>query len=195
MNPESTPSPREELEARITALLLGELSPTEAEAVQQAIAQDVELSRLHDRLKQTIEFVRETAATHGHEHVSQAERPTLSPERHEKLMKLFKVIPRPELDASRDRKATWRETAALAAMIVGLLLVAAIVAGYYNSRSAATKAARLEQWSATSSLGTNYFRLAETEKTPVPPAPPKTVNLWVGGKPLSGSNYVSGLFY
>ena len=61
MNPES-PTPREQLEARLTALLLGELSPDESAALQEIISKDAQLAALHARLKQTIELVRETAA-------------------------------------------------------------------------------------------------------------------------------------
>jgi anti-sigma factor RsiW len=42
------------MEARLTALLVGELSAEEAATVRDAIAQDARLARLHERLKQTI---------------------------------------------------------------------------------------------------------------------------------------------
>jgi len=43
MNSDSPQSPREELEARLTALLLGELSGAEAATMRRAIEQDAEL--------------------------------------------------------------------------------------------------------------------------------------------------------
>ena len=61
MNSDFPKSPREELEARLTALLLGELSEEEAAALRRAIEADVQLGRLYDRLKQTIDLVRATA--------------------------------------------------------------------------------------------------------------------------------------
>ena len=61
MNPD-TPNPlREELEARLTALLLGELNPDDAELLRKFIAQDPALSAQFERLKLTVELVRETA--------------------------------------------------------------------------------------------------------------------------------------
>ena len=46
MNPELPLPPREEMELRLTALLLGELSAEEAAAVRRAIEQDGELAKL-----------------------------------------------------------------------------------------------------------------------------------------------------
>lgn len=57
MNPDK-PS-REQIEARITALLLGELPAAEAELLRWTISRDLELQKLHDHLKLTIGFVRE----------------------------------------------------------------------------------------------------------------------------------------
>jgi anti-sigma factor RsiW len=54
MNPDQ-PS-REQIEARLTALLLGELPAEEAELLRWTMAQDADLQKLHDRLKQTIGF-------------------------------------------------------------------------------------------------------------------------------------------
>jgi len=56
-------NPRGELEARLTALLLGELPADEAATLRQAIEQDADLAKLYARLKHTIELVRETAAS------------------------------------------------------------------------------------------------------------------------------------
>jgi len=54
MNPELPRNPQEELEARLTALLLGELSADEAATVRRAIEQDGELAKLFARLHHTI---------------------------------------------------------------------------------------------------------------------------------------------
>ena len=62
MNPDM-PRPREELEVRLTALLLGELSAEEAAALREIIAKDTHLAGLHERLKRAIDLVREAAAT------------------------------------------------------------------------------------------------------------------------------------
>ena len=50
MNPDSPRPPREELEARLTALLLGELPDEEAAALRELIAKDAQLAELHERL-------------------------------------------------------------------------------------------------------------------------------------------------
>ena len=67
MNPEQ-PS-REQIEARITALLLGELPDEEAQLLRWTIAHDPEMGKLHDRIQLAIGLVREAvqppAAGHG----------------------------------------------------------------------------------------------------------------------------------
>ena len=62
MNSDFSKLSKEERELRLTALALGELASTEAEEIHQAIAADAELAREFERLKQTVELVRETAA-------------------------------------------------------------------------------------------------------------------------------------
>ena len=57
MNP-NQPS-REQIEARITALLLGELPADESELLRWTISQDAELQKLHGRLLLTVGLVRE----------------------------------------------------------------------------------------------------------------------------------------
>jgi len=92
MNPDQ-PS-REQIEARITALLLGELPADEAQLLRYTISQDAALKKLHDELAQTIVLVREAeknpAAMSG-ENVSLK----LSDERRKKLLAHFQT-PRPQ---------------------------------------------------------------------------------------------------
>ena len=144
-------TPREELEARLTALLLGELSADEAAALRQAIAQDAELARLHDRLQQAIALVRETVAAPEHETAAIADAPKLSGERREKLLAAFKIVKPKELKRSRWPKVNWgqvkwREYAALAAMVVGLLGVGAVLMNQLIDESRETGALGL-RWS------------------------------------------------
>ena len=91
MNPELPQNPREELELRLTALLLGELSESEAAALRESIAKDPELTKLHDDLKQTIRLVR--LATTGAKEASAADATqlTLSEERRKKLLTAFAI--------------------------------------------------------------------------------------------------------
>jgi Mg-chelatase subunit ChlD/type II secretory pathway pseudopilin PulG len=97
MNPE-TPNPsREDIEAKLTALLLGELPAEEAQLLRWAIAQDAALAKLHDRLKLTIGFVREVAATPAEATPAQAAPLKLSGDRREKLLAHFKTVAPQEL--------------------------------------------------------------------------------------------------
>ncbi len=66
MNPETPQNPREEIEVRITALLMGELSADEAATLQTQIASDPELTALHARLGRAVELLREASAMPEH---------------------------------------------------------------------------------------------------------------------------------
>jgi len=63
MNPELPPQPRAELEARVTAYLLGELPAHEAAAFRQQMDDDAPLAELCDKLRPAIKLLREAAAT------------------------------------------------------------------------------------------------------------------------------------
>lgn len=124
MNPESPKTPREALEARLTALLLGELSADEAAAVRRALAQDAALTKLHDQLQATIGLVRETVATQAG---PVAEQPPLklSDDRREKLLAHFKTVPLlPKLASDQKAKRSWLIPMSVAAALVVLLGIA-----------------------------------------------------------------------
>ena len=92
MNPEMPQQPQDESDVQLTALLLGELPHQQAAALHQKLAQDAELAKLYERLKQTINLVRETLATPA---AQTADHPTplkLSDQRREKLLQHFKTI-------------------------------------------------------------------------------------------------------
>ena len=65
MNPDTPKNPREELEVRVTALLMGELSDEEAAALREKIAADPALAALHARLGQVVGLLREASADAG----------------------------------------------------------------------------------------------------------------------------------
>jgi Mg-chelatase subunit ChlD len=160
MTPDTPQTPREELEARLTALLLGELSADEADALQQAIAQDAELARLHDRLKQAIGLVGEAAVSPEQESAPGALK--LSPERRAALHAAFKVIRPKELGKATSTFAR-REALAIAAMIVILCLAAAIIApNFTRARAKAQRltlyATRDESWTETGVPATTLAR-------------------------------------
>src|SRR5947207_7607494 len=96
MNPETPQIPREELEAKLTAMLLGELPAEQAMLLREIIARDPQLAALEERLKQTIEMLRQTAAKPA-EQPSQSAPLKLSEVRREKLLASFKTLKPKEL--------------------------------------------------------------------------------------------------
>jgi Mg-chelatase subunit ChlD/anti-sigma factor RsiW len=93
MNPDQ-PS-REQIETRITALLLGELPAEEAALLRYTIAQDPGMQQLHDELQSTLALVRE-AAKHPEEPADEKAAPLRLPaERRQQLLAHFKT-PRPQ---------------------------------------------------------------------------------------------------
>jgi len=124
MNPEFD-STRQALEARLTALLLGELDPDQARALNEIIARDPELSKLHARLKQTIELVRETAVEHAGHNAPATVPLKLSEQRRQELLQRFKTVTPKEF--AEPKKRTLRVNLVLvAAMVVVVGLLAAI---------------------------------------------------------------------
>jgi Mg-chelatase subunit ChlD len=155
MNPES-PTPREELEARLTALLLGELSADEAAALREIIGRDAQLAALHDRLKQTIQLVRETATDPAELAVAQPAPVRLAEERRQKLLAQFKTVTPAEFAPKPPQRSLRRilfEVAALVA-ILGLL------AGLFLPASSRFKARSISQ----SSMVINNLRNIDAAK-------------------------------
>ncbi|MGD0259219.1 MAG: von Willebrand factor type A domain-containing protein [Verrucomicrobiota bacterium] len=84
--------PQDELESSLTALLLGELPHEQAAALHQKLAQDAELAKLYERLKHTINLVRETVARPAAQAAGQPTPLKLSDQRREKLLQHFKTV-------------------------------------------------------------------------------------------------------
>ncbi|MDB6171852.1 MAG: von Willebrand factor [Chthoniobacteraceae bacterium] len=106
-------SPREELEVRLTAMLMGELSPEETAALEAEIASDPALAALHAKLRRTTELLREAVTIPDETPLR------LSNERRERLLAHFKK-PTPAAVILRPR---WKSAVplALAASIAVLL--------------------------------------------------------------------------
>ena len=104
LNPELPPNHRAELEARVTAMLLGELSAEDAAALRQTISQDAALAKLHERLRLTLDLVRESAATSAGGISEQTAPLKLSPARREALLAHFKIVSPKELARPRARR-------------------------------------------------------------------------------------------
>ena len=87
MNPDEPLTPREELEIRITSLLMGQLPPEEAAELLRQIADDPELTALYSRMRHAVELLREARSLPEQ---SAPEIPLqLSKERREKLLAKF----------------------------------------------------------------------------------------------------------
>jgi Mg-chelatase subunit ChlD len=93
MNPQM-PS-REQIEERITALLLGELPAAEAELLRWTISRDASLQRLHDELQATISLVREAVKPAATAAAEKNAPQKFSDSRRQKLLAHFKT-PRPK---------------------------------------------------------------------------------------------------
>ena len=139
---------RAELEARVTALLLGELSAEDAAALRQIISQDAALKQLHERLRLTLDLVRETTATSAGEISEQTAPLRLSPARREALLAHFKTVAPKELARPRARRVSLLvELAAVAAIVLiaaGLILprLGGVSAKAKNKNAALTFATR-----------------------------------------------------
>jgi type II secretory pathway pseudopilin PulG len=134
MNPEK-PS-REEIEAKLTALLLGELPAEEAQLLRWAISQDAGLAKLHDRLKFTIGLVREIAANPV-EKTAQTAPLKLSDERREKLFAHFKTIAPRKFEPPKRR-----EISSLLAIAAAMAIIALLAALLLPSLAAAKRKAQ-----------------------------------------------------
>jgi uncharacterized protein involved in exopolysaccharide biosynthesis/Mg-chelatase subunit ChlD len=89
MNPDQ-PS-RDQIETRISALLLGELPADEAALLRYTIARDPALQKLHDELQSTLVLVREASKTPADAPVEKGAPLKLSAERRQKLLAHFKT--------------------------------------------------------------------------------------------------------
>src|SRR5262249_28736551 len=120
MNPENL-TPQEEQEARLTALLLGELPAAEAEALQAEMANDAELRAIYERLEQTIELVRETVSNPMEQTAAPPEPLKLSESKREKLLASFKTIQPEDFKKAEPRKVSWVIPITAAAAVIILV--------------------------------------------------------------------------
>ncbi len=127
MNPQPPFPPHDDLEARITALLLGELPETEAAALRREIAASAALQKLHDELARTIGLVREARGAADEKTGRPAEPLTLSSDKRDRLLAAFKTVPLPVAGKKRRLVAPWREAASVAAMLAVLAGVTTLV--------------------------------------------------------------------
>lgn len=134
MNPDSAhfaELPREEVEAKITALLLGELDPVEASALEAYVAREPELARLRAALLRTLELVREATTPARPPGAVSIPRHQLSPERRERLLARLRALRTASVEpapAVKVEGVTFAENGWAAPTIFRLLLAACLVA-------------------------------------------------------------------
>jgi Mg-chelatase subunit ChlD len=122
-NPDDALTPEARLEAQITALLLGELSPSDAARLRDRIESDPALRLLHDRLRIAIELTREVAQSQSSQNSAPPDSPRLDPTRRAQLLAAFRtplepVVALPQPPSTRTQRREWL---AMAAMLVVLL--------------------------------------------------------------------------
>ncbi len=141
MTPDFPQSDREQLEAKLTALLLGELPPHEEAALHRAMDEDPNLAELYDRLKHTIDLVCESATSPATETAPQPAPLKLSTERREKLLAHFKTIaPKEFVKPPRKRVPVLEMLVGVAAVaILAAMLLPALSTAKNKSRGAAAK--------------------------------------------------------
>src|SRR3569833_1259622 len=114
MNPDFPQNERAKLEAKLTALLLGELHSDEVASLSKAMEADPELAALYERLKVTIELVREAKPA------TQEQPLKLSAEKREKLLASFKTVAPKEFAKPR-RVMDWLLPMAACIAIAGVI--------------------------------------------------------------------------
>lgn len=175
MNDQRPTDPREQLEVRITALLLGEASAFEEAELLDAIKHDPALAAYYEAMRQTVKRVEETiqltpveaATTHS----------TLSEERRGKLEELFKqptATKAVKLDsrAGRTRRLGWPQHAAAiaAAMVILLCVIGLLLPSLAKPKAKASRMAALNQ-ARELELEERIRELdAETQSPPATPA-------------------------
>ena len=142
MNPDAPKTPREEMEAWLTSLLLGELSEGEAAAVRELMKHDPELARLHDRLKQSIALLREAEPKTG-VNPAPAEPLKLSEERRQRLLTAFKIPPLKPADRKPRARLQLRAVELLAVVLVVSLLAALLLPALSKSKRRSYKMVEL----------------------------------------------------
>lgn len=158
MNPEMPQKPQDELEARLTALLLGELPHDQAAALHQKLAQDAELAALYERLKLTIALVRETIATPAAQTTAPLLPLRLEEGRRQKLLQHFKTVSPKEFAQPRRRSMRWLLPVGIAAAFV------VVLGGLFLPALSRSKGGG-------PSLALNTWSLSESPKSALPAEP------------------------
>lgn len=157
MSSDKPKTPREELEASLTALLLGELPAEKAAALRDLMAKDAELAKLYGRLEQAIGLVRETTASPEEKAVAQ---PTLkmSGKKREQLLAHFKTVAPKEFERRKGREIRVREMA-IAAGIIAFVGVAAAL--FFQTQATFRSASNFAHSDNSDSSTVSYSKMAK----------------------------------
>ena len=136
MNPES-PTSHPELEARITALLLGELPPEEAVDLEQVIAADPRLGEIRQKIETVLPLVRKATLESRQPSLS-ATPLKLSGARRDDLLAQFKTVKPKEFASKPRRESIWLVGFSIAATV---LILAAIAVSRTASRQSTARLA------------------------------------------------------
>jgi Mg-chelatase subunit ChlD/uncharacterized membrane protein YgcG len=185
MNSETPKPSREEIEVRLTALLLGELPAEEAALLRWAIEQDAELSKLHERLKSAIELTREVAATPTEATTTQTCPLKLSDERRQKLLAHFKTVkPKEFVWNKRIELPRWLEIAAVLAFLA--LLATMLLPALATAKRKAMRVSQLRgQYGASSESARSLDLGREDKPALVAAAAPPSNDRGESGRPAS----------
>lgn len=129
MNANSREHEREELEVRVTAMLLGELDPSEAAEVGRAIETDPELSKSKARMERAIELIKEAVGKRGVTGNSGGDAPRFSDSRRERLMELFASRNVQSRGVRSRRSMDWAMPLGIAAAFLVLIGFASLLVG------------------------------------------------------------------
>ncbi len=169
MNPDAPQPPPDEREARLTALLLGELPVAEAESLHAEIAADADLAKVFRRLSLAHELTRETVRSPEPKELAKPEALQLSAERRAALLAKFKtppanVVPLPKRE--RQPRFDWRELIAVAAMLVAVVGAAGMLLP--TLAKAKSKSQGLVGPQTSDLLGESAARIVQTQSSPEP---------------------------
>jgi hypothetical protein len=157
MKPDLPPMNHEDLQAKVTALLLGELPEGEAALLRELIARDPALAQYRDQLSLTLELLRETVAT---AQPAPSAPMKLSEARREKLLAHFKTVAPKEFAPAPRRKSSWLVPLAAVAGIALLARVLIPNLAEEQARTQSTLGAKSENLSPLSGAA----RLRESEQ-------------------------------
>src|SRR5262245_58623613 len=138
MNSDAPITPREELEARLTALLLGELSAEEAATLRAIMKIDPQLAAAYERLRATIGLVREATHKPSAQTATTPEPVRLAENRRKVLLAHFKTITPPQFRPEAKRGFSWLIPAAAAAAVVLLFIGGMVLPTFSKANSRAS---------------------------------------------------------